>query len=280
VLDLYGDVLVAQFLTLGMDRLKPVVLEAAREVIPCSGIYERSDSPSRRLEGLEESVGWVDRSCGAEVEVHEGSVRYRVHFEQGHKTGFYLDQRENRRLLASLGVQGSALDVFCYEGGFALHLAAQGVNVLGIDVQKEVLLRAEENRKLNGIPAERLEFRAANAFDELKALEKQGRKFDLVVLDPPSFVKKKAALEGAMAGYKELLLRGMKLLNDQGLLAVFSCSYHVDENLLMQASLGAAWDVRKNLKLIKFLKQSVDHPINPFIPETYYLKGFLFTVSD
>ncbi len=280
VIDQYGEVQVVQFLTLGMERLKPLVLDALRECVPSKGIYEKSDSGSRRFEGLEESVGWIERSCGEETTVYERNIRYGVRFAGGHKTGLYLDQRENRLLLADLKIKGSVLDAFCYEGGFGLHLALSGAQVLGLDIQEEVIARAEENRKLNQISAQALQFKVTNVFDELKALEKEKRKFDLVILDPPSFVKRKDALEGALAGYKEILLRSMKILNEGGLLAVFSCSYHVDDNLLMQASLSAACDVRKSLRVLKFLKQAADHPINPFIPETYYLKGFLFAVGS
>lgn len=280
IVDQYGEVTVVQFLTLGMDRLRPLILEALEEAVPSKGIYERSDSSSRKIEGLPEKVGWIRKDCGDEVAVHEGDIRYAMHFGGGHKTGMYLDQRENRLLIAGLGIKGEALDAFCYEGGFGLHLAKNGCRVLGIDSQEDVIRRAEANRTLNGISPEALQFKVANVFDQLKAFEKEKRKFDLVVLDPPSFVKKKAALEGALAGYKEILLRSMKLLNEDGKLAIFSCSYHVDENLLMQCSLSAAADVRKTLRVLKFLKQSSDHPINPFIPETFYLKGFLFQVSS
>jgi len=280
IIDQYGEILVVQFLTLGMEHLRPHVLAAIEEVLPAKGIYERSDSGSRRIEGLAEKVGWIKKDCGDEIAVNERDVRYALTFGAGHKTGLYLDQRENRFLLGELKIKGSALDAFCYEGGFGLHLALSGCHVLGIDIQKEAIARAEENRELNAISPEMLEFKVANVFDELKSLEKEKRKFDLVVLDPPSFVKKKAALEGALAGYKEIILRSMKILNEGGLLAVFSCSYHVNEDLLMQASMSAAYDVRKNLKVLKFLKQSADHPINPFIPETYYLKGFLFEITS
>ena len=279
IIDRYGEVLVVQFLTCGMERLRETALEAAREVFSPAGIYERSDSSSRRLEGLEEKTGWIERSCGSEVIVEEKGIRYRVLFGEGHKTGLYLDQRENRCFLADLGIRGEALDVFCYEGGFGLHLASRGAKVLAIDSQEEAIKRGEEHRKLNAISEEFLQFKAANAFDALRSLEKEKKKFELVILDPPSFVKKKSALEGAVSGYKELLLRSMKLLQSGGLLAVFSCSYHVDENLLMQIAMSAAWDAHKDLKVIRFLKQSADHPINPFIPETYYLKGFLFSVA-
>ena len=281
IVDRYGETAVVQFLTLGMENFKPLILEALEETrIAEGGIYEKSDSGSRRLEGLEEKTGWIRQNCGDEILIFERNVKYRIHFSGGQKTGFYLDQRENRCLLADLGVQGNVLDGFCYSGGFGLHLALGGSNVLGIDSQPEAIRQAEENRALNAVPEERLVFKTANVFDELRALEKERRKFDLVILDPPSFVKKRDALAGALAGYKEILLRGMRILNEGGLLAVFSCSYHVNDDLLMQACLSAAMDTRKSLKVIRFLKQSSDHPIDPFIPETYYLKGFLFLVSS
>ena len=279
ILDRYDETLVVQFLTLGMERLRLPVLDAIREVLPSSrGIYERSDSASRKIEGLESKTGWIEKSCGDEVTVFEKDVRYTVRFGEGHKTGFYLDQRENRFLFRELGMKGEVLDAFCYEGGFGLHLAASGCRVLGIDIQEEVIRRAKENRTLNGLGEDRLQLLTGNVFDELKKFEKESRRFDFVILDPPSFVKKKAALEGAFAGYKEILLRSMKILNPGGFLAIFSCSYHVDENLLMQASLGAAADTHRSLRVLKFLKQAADHPIDPFIPESYYLKGFLFEV--
>lgn len=280
IVDRYGEILVVQFLTLGMECLRPLILDVLRESVPSKGIYERSDSSSRKKEGLEEKAGWIEQNCGSGVEIHERGIRYEMHFGEGHKTGFYLDQRENRFLLSDLGVKGEVLDAFSYTGGFGLHLAAGGCRVLGIEIQADAVKQAEENRALNGISPEMLQFKTANVFDELRALDKERRRFDLVILDPPSFVKKKDALEGALAGYKEIILRSMKILNEDGLLAVFSCSYHIDDNRLMQASLGAALDAHKSLRVLKFLKQSADHPINPFIPETYYLKGFLFQVSS
>jgi len=280
IVDLYDEVLVVQFLTLGMERLKPLVIEALGELIPSRGIYERSDSSSRSLEGLEARTGWIRKDCGDEVTVFEKDVRFSVALGEGHKTGLYLDQRENRLFSRDWVSGGEVLDAFCYEGAFGLHLAKSGNQVLGMDTQKEAILRAESHRKLNGISEERLRFKAGNVFEELKALEKEKRKFDLVILDPPSFVKKKEALEGALSGYKEILLRAMKLLKEGGRLAVFSCSYVIDDTLLMQVSLSAAMDVKKDLRVLKFLKQSGDHPIHPFIPETYYLKGFLFQVAS
>ncbi len=280
IADIYSEVLVVQFQTKGMEALRPVVLEALKEAVPNRGIYERSDSGSRRLEGLEDRAGWIEKSCGDEVLVRERDIEYEVRFGEGHKTGFYLDQRENRFLLRDLAEMGGrVLDAFCYEGGFGLHLARAGADVTGIDIQQDNLDRAEQHRKRNGIPEKNLRFKAADVFGELKELETKKEKFGLVILDPPSFVKKRSAIDGAMAGFKEIMLRSMRILEPEGLLAVFSCSYHIDENRLMLAALSAASDTRKNLKLIRFLKQSSDHPIDPAIPETYYLKGFLFQVT-
>ncbi len=279
IADLYSEVLVVQFLTRGMEELRPFVLEALKDAVPNRGIYERSDSGSRKLEGLESRVGWVEKNCGDEVIIRERDIEYAVRFGEGHKTGLYLDQRENRFLFRDLGLGGRVLDAFCYEGGFGLHLARAGADVTGVDIQQENLDRAAQHRERNGLSEKNLRFKQADVFDELKELETRKEKFDLVILDPPSFVKKKAALDGAMAGFKEILLRGMKILVPDGLLAVFSCSYHVDEQRLLESALSAAADTRKNLKLVRFLKQSADHPIDPRIPETYYLKGFLFQVS-
>lgn len=282
VADLYAEILVVQFLTLGMERQKKAILEIFEELIPdLRGIYEKSDSASRSLEGLEPKIGWIRKDCSDEIVIVEAGVRFTLRLEGGHKTGFYLDQRENRVFLGSLGVKGSCLDAFCYEGGFALHLARGGAKeVLGLDSQADAVARAGNNRRLNGFAEETVRFQEANVFDALKEFERSRKRFDLIVLDPPSFVKKKAALEGALAGYKEITLRSMKILNESGLLAVFSCSYHVNDDLLMQVSLSAAHDVRKKLKVLKFFKQSADHPIDPLVPETYYLKGFLFEVCS
>ncbi len=280
IADWYDQTLVVQFLTLGMEKLRPFVLEALEETLPLNGLYEKSNSASRTLEGLPPRLGWIRKDCSDEVVVIEEGIRYAVRFEEGHKTGFYLDQRENRILMGRMGIKGAVLDAFCYEGGFGLHLARGGAKeVLGVDIQSDVIARAEENRNLNGLSEGVVRYRKADVFDALKEFETEQKKFDLVILDPPSFLKKKEALEGALAGTKEIILRSMKILNDPGLLAVFSCSFHINDDLLMRTALSAAHDVRKSLKVLKFLKQSTDHPIDPFIPETYYLKGFLFEVS-
>lgn len=279
IVDRYADVLVVQFLTAGMERLKSVIIEALDEAVPSKGIYERSDTASRKLEGLAPVSAWIRQDCGDEIIVHEGELKFPVRLGQGHKTGFYLDQRENRLFMRDMGIRGDVLDVFCHTGAFGLHLASMGCRVTGIESQADAVRQGEENKKVNSIGDDRLVFKTANAFDELKSLEKAGALFDLVILDPPSFVKRKDALEGALAGFKEILLRSMKILRPGAYLAAFSCSYHVDDTLLLQCALSAARDVRRDLRIVRFMKQSLDHPIHPFIPETYYLKGYLFSVS-
>ena len=280
MVDRYGDVLVLQFLTLGMDQLREPVIEALNEILPNKGIFERSDSSSRKLEGLPERVGWIRKDCGDEVVVVEKDIEMTVQFGEGHKTGLYLDQRENRLLLRDWQKGGRVLDAFCYEAGFGLHLAKTGCRVTSIDAQKDCIQRAEGHRKRNHLEPAQLELKTANVFDALKEYEMQKELFDLVILDPPSFARQKAELAGALSGYKEIVMRSMRLLKEAGSLAVFSCAYHVDENLLMQVCLRAAADCKKSLKVLRFLKQASDHPINPFIPETYYLKGFLLEVSS
>ena len=279
IVDQYAQVLVVQFLTLGMEKMRGWVTEALNEAVPNRGIFERSDAASRKLEGLDEKIGWVSKDCGDEVIVHEKDIEMAVTFGEGHKTGLYLDQRENRFLLREWQKKGRVLDAFCYEAGFGLHLAKQGCQVTSIDIQKETIERAKEHQKRNRLE-DRLELRVENVFDALKAYEKEKARFDLVILDPPSFAKQKTALAGALSGYREIILRSFKILEEGGSLAVFSCAYHVDENLLMQTCLRAAADSKKQLRLLKFLKQGADHPINPFIPETYYLKGFLIEATS
>jgi 23S rRNA (cytosine1962-C5)-methyltransferase len=274
IVDRYADVLVVQFLTLGMEKMRDWVLEALDSALPNRGVFERSDAPSRKLEGLTERTGWIRRDCGDEVVVRERDIQMALRFGEGHKTGMYLDQRENRLALRDWQKGGRVLDAFCYEAAFGLHLAKNGCRVTSVDAQTDAIERAKEHRRRNGLE-ENLELRVGNVFDVLKEYEKEKTYFDLIILDPPSFAKQKSALAGALSGYREILLRSMKLLNDEGSLAVFSCAYHVDENLLMQSCLRAALDSKKALRVLKFLKQSSDHPIDPFIPETYYLKGFL-----
>ena len=178
IVDLYGEVAVVQFLTAGMENLRPLALGALDEMgLAPRGVYEKSDSSSRRIEGLQEKTGWIRKDCGDDTVIFEKNVRYHVRFSQGQKTGFYLDQRENRILLAETGVKGRVLDAFCYSGGFGLHMALAGATVLGVDSQKEAIEEAEANRALNTLSAGQLQFKMANVFDELKSLEREKDRF-------------------------------------------------------------------------------------------------------
>lgn len=281
IVDQYGDVLVLQISTLGMEKFKEIIVHALNEEVPNRGVFEKSDSSFRLKEGLPLRSGWIEQKCGDEMVVFERDVVYGMRFGEGHKTGLYLDQRDNRFLLRDWVRPGDqVLDVFCNEGAFGLHMARAGCRVTGIEIQADAVKRAEEHRSRNNLSVESYELLNENAFDSLKRMERSKNRYDLVILDPPSFAKQKNALAGAVAGYKDTLLRSFRISKEAGLVAVFSCAYYMDENLLMQVSMQAALDAKKSLKVLKFLKQSQDHPINPFIPETYYLKGFLFQVSS
>lgn len=280
IVDKYGSVYVVQILTLGMEKMRNEIKRALMRTAGAERIYERSVASSRSMEGLEDRVQWLSGEPLSRLSIREGDLELEMDLEAGHKTGWYLDQRENRMIVSQMAIPGGdALDVFCYQGGFGLHLAKAGMKVLAVDSQQDVLLRAQRQRDLNGLSEAQLQFQKANAFDLLKHLDKDNRRFDLIVLDPPSFVKQKSALAGAVSGYREILQRSFKMVKPGGMLAVFSCAYYLDDSHLMQASMAAAKDAKKRLMLVRFLKQSADHPIQPFIPETYYLKGFLFQVS-
>ncbi|MEW6573265.1 MAG: class I SAM-dependent rRNA methyltransferase [Bacillota bacterium] len=278
IVDRYGDYLVVQFLTLGMERFKELVVELLVELFTPRGIYERSDVSVREREGLEPFGGLLYGEVPQFVEIEENGVRFRVDLHTGQKTGFFLDQRENRRAVAALASGASVLDCFCYTGGFAVSAARGGAaSVLAVDASGAALGLAQENAALNGV-SERCTFREANCFDELRRLTDAGAHFDLVVLDPPSFTKSKEALPGAIRGYKEINLRAMKLLRAGGYLVTCSCSYHLSEGLFLEVVGAAACDSRRTLRLIELRRQSRDHPMLLSAPETYYLKCGVFQV--
>jgi 23S rRNA (cytosine1962-C5)-methyltransferase len=279
IIDSYSDHVVFQILTLGMEVHRDLLIEVMRSCVGPKFIFEKSDVPSRRLEGLEAVKRWWGEEGQAEIEISEGEVKFLVDIEGGHKTGFYLDQRESRQAIRGFAEGKRVLDCFSYTGGFALYAALHGAReVVGIDIHESQITLAKRNARLNGIPEERIDFRIANAFDALKEFDKSNEKFDVVILDPPSFVKHKNGLEGALSGYKEINLRAMRILNEGGILATFSCSGHMDEELFLQVVLDAAFDTKRNLKVLRRCGQSLDHPIDPFIPQTSYLKGFIVEV--
>ena len=271
VVDRYGDYLVLQALSQGIDRLLPDITRALVELVEPAGILARNDPRVRLLEGLERRVEVLHGEVPETIEVHEGRVRYDVDPYRGQKTGLFLDQRENR-VAAARYARGRLLDAFSYNGGFALALASTCTEVVAVDISAEAVARIRANAEKNGI---RLEARAMNVFDELRELERRGEPFDTIVLDPPAFAKNKAAIQKALSGYKEINLRALKLLRPGGFLVTCSCSYNVSEAAFADVIAAAAVDARAEVTVVEKRMQGRDHPILMTVPETFYLKCFI-----
>lgn len=281
VVDRYGAVSVVQCLTLGMARLAGVVVDALGELFPGEPVYRADDATASRVEGFEAERGWVgatgaeSAAAPSEIIVAEGPCRFAVTLGAGHKTGLYLDQRDNHRLVAAHARGRRVLDAFAYTGAFACHaLAAGAAGALLIESSAEAIEGARANLTLNGV-AERAVIRAANAFDELRALAAGRERFGLVVLDPPPFTRRKDAVDAAARGYKEINLRGLRLLEPGGLLATFSCSHHVTPEMFESVCRAAAGDAGVATRVLATLTQARDHPILLAVPETRYLTGLL-----
>lgn len=270
VVDRYGDVLVAQFLSAGLEVFRDDIVAALREHCDASGLLARNDAGVRRHEGLEQRVEILWGEVPEEIEVREGRVRFLAGLIGGQKTGAFLDQRENR-LRAGLLSRGRVLDCFSYHGSFALHLAGGADVVHAIDSSAEALARAARNAELNGLsnirPIE------ANVFDFLRAEAAAGAEYDTIILDPPAFAKRRDSVAQALRGYKEINLRAMRLLSPGGHLCTFSCSYHVGPDLFREMLEEAAADAGRPMRWIEARGQAADHPVISQIPETGYLKG-------
>lgn len=280
VVDRYGDVLVIQILTAGMERLRDTILGILRDTLHPRAIYERNDASPRRLEGLEPRKGfaWGEGETG--LWIQEGSLAFFVEVAEGQKTGFFLDQRENRQEVKRLAAGRDVLDCFCYSGGFSLSAAAGGAtSVVGIDLSAEALGWAERSAERNGLSS-RCTFTIANAFDALRALDREGRRFGMLILDPPAFTKGKEAVAGALRGYKEINLRAMKLLAPRGILVTCSCSYHVDAAIFVEMLRAAAADAQREFHLRELRTQAGDHPILLAARETQYLKCAILEAVD
>jgi len=275
VVDRYGDVVVAQILSAGLEAVRPQVLDAIQATLRPRGVLLRNDASVRRHEGLPLEVVEAAGSVPETIEVREGDVRYLVSPREGQKTGAFLDQRENRLLVGRLA-GGEALDLFTYQGLFALHMAGRCDTVVAVDSSGAALAVARRNAELNGI--RHVEWREANAFDLLRALEREGRRFDAIVLDPPAFAKQKSALPRALAGYKEINLRALRLLRPGGVLYTASCSFHVDRAAFLGLLADAAADSGRRIAVERITGQSSDHPELLTVPETGYLKGAVLRV--
>jgi len=272
VVDRYGDHLVVQALSQGMDRLLPDVVGALGALVGPAGILARNDPKVRTLEGLEQVVEVLAGEVPDTVLVREGPVEYEVDLRRGQKTGLFLDQRENREAAARYA-RGRLLDCFSYHGGFALRLAPQCDVVEALEVSADAAARIRTNAGRNGVA--NIEVREANVFDELRRLERDGARYDTIVLDPPAFARNKAAVEGAVAGYKEINLRAMRLLSPGGHLVTCSCSYNVDEALFAEVLHGASMDSHVPVTIVEKRMQGRDHPVLVGVPETHYLKCFI-----
>ncbi len=278
IVDRYDGWIVAQLLSAGLETMRPLILEALQDLVQPDGILLRNDVAVRRFEGLPENIELAAGGVPQQVEIREGQVRYLAAPWTGQKTGAFLDQRTHRQLAASLATPGGeALDCFTYHGSFALHLATRAGRVTAVDVSAAALERGAENAALNGLT--NLEWIEADVFELLRTYEREGRRFDTIVLDPPAFAKNRAAVPKALTGYKEINLRALQLLAPGGMLLTASCSYHVGREAFLEMLEAAAADSGRRVTLTHLLPQGVDHPELLTVPETGYLKGVVLRVE-
>lgn len=285
VVDKFSDVLVVQSLALGIDRLKDQIVELLKEVLAADGIkirgvYERSDAKVRRQEGMELYKGFIGEPFDTNVEIEENGVRYMVDVKDGQKTGFFLDQKYNRKAIQHLCKDAKVLDCFTHTGSFALNAGYGGAKeVTGVDASELAVEQAILNSKLNGMQ-DRVKFICRDVFELLPELEEKGEKFDVVILDPPAFTKSRNSVKNAVKGYREINLRAMKLVRDGGFLATCSCSHFMTYELFTQTIHQAARNVHKRLRQVEYRTQAPDHPILWAAEESYYLKFYVFQVVD
>ena len=283
VVDKFSDVLVVQSLALGIDRMKEEILsllvEALRaDGVEIRGIYERSDAKVREQEGLPRQKGFIGAEFPTRVQIVENGVRYEVDVEDGQKTGFFLDQKYNRLAIQRLCRDARVLDCFTHTGSFALNAGIAGASsVLGVDASQLAVDQARINAELNGL-SDRVQFQCADVFDLLPELERQGEQFDVVILDPPAFAKSRASVKNATRGYRDINLRGMKLVRDGGYLATCSCSHFMTYELFTQTIAQAARSAHVRLRQVEYRTQAPDHPILWAADESYYLKFYIFQV--
>jgi 23S rRNA (cytosine1962-C5)-methyltransferase len=294
IVDKYDDILVVQLLAFGMEARKEWILQALLDVFQPRGVFLRNDVPVRRLEGLSLEAGVWFGDVPEEVEIVENGLKFLVDVREGQKTGYFFDQRENRAAIRPLMHSwhrsgSSALDIpyadgaevlecFCHTGSFTVHALHYGAkHVTAVDISEPAIEVARKNVALNGY-TDRVQFEVANAFDFLREAEREGKQYDVVILDPPAFAKSRRALEGAVRGYKEINLRGMKLLRDGGYLVTASCSYHMNPDLFRETILSAAVDAHKVLRLVHWSTAGKDHPEIAGVDEGHYLKFAIYEV--
>ena len=283
VVDKFSDVCVVQSLALGIDRLKPVILDALKKVlaedgITLRGIYERSDAKVREQEGMERFKGFLTEPFETEVEIVENGVKYLVDIADGQKTGFFLDQKYNRLAVQKLCKDAKVLDCFTHTGSFALNAGIAGASsVLGVDASELAVEQARKNAELNGL-SDAVKFQCADVFELLPELERAGEQFDVVILDPPAFTKSRNSVKNAVRGYREINIRGMKLVKDGGYLCTCSCSHFMTPELFTETIAQAARDAHVRLRQVEYCTQAADHPILWAANESYYLKFYVMQV--
>lgn len=285
VVDKFSDVLVVQALALGIDRMKETIIEELKGVlagdgVEIRGVYERSDAREREKEGMERVKGFSGEPFDTNVEIVENGVRYLVDVKDGQKTGFFLDQKYNRLAIQKLCKDARVLDCFTHTGSFALNAGLAGAKeVIGVDASELGVHQAELNAKLNALE-QTVRFTCADVFDLLPDLEKKGEKFDVVILDPPAFTKSRNSIKNATKGYREINMRGLKLVKDGGFLATCSCSHFMSYELFTQTIAQAAKSVHKRIRQVEYRTQAPDHPILWAADESYYLKFYIFQVCE
>ncbi len=280
IIDKFNDYFVIQTLALGMDAWKPAIVNALQKIFSPKGIYERNDVPVRELEGLEQHKGYLSTPFDTNIIINENGLQFRVDVENGQKTGYFLDQQDNRRAIQHIVKGAKVLGAFTYTGTFEIHAAHYGAkSVLGIDISTNAVDQANKNAALNKLD-KIVKFEALNAFDVLKTWGKEGRQYDVVMLDPPAFTKSRETIQKAITGYKEINLRGMKLIKNGGFLVTSSCTNLVNPEMFLHTIEMAAKDARKKLKQVVFNAQAADHPIVWGMENTNYLKFLIVEVSD
>lgn len=278
VIDKFNDHLVIQTLALGIDRWKTAIVAALQKIFNPKGIYERNDVPVRELEGLPQQKGFLSAPFDTNIVINENGLKFHVDIENGQKTGYFLDQQDNRRAIQHIVKGADVLGAFTYTGTFEIHAAHYGAkSVLGLDISESAVAQANRNAALNGLD-DIVKFEAMNAFDVLKQWGKEGRKWDVVMLDPPAFTKSRENIQKAITGYKEINLRGMKLIKPGGFLVTSSCTNLVPPELFLQIIEMAAKDARRKIRQVTWQTQSSDHPILWHVPNTQYLKFLIVQV--
>jgi len=279
IIDKFNDYFVIQTLALGIDVWKPAFVKAINQLFKPRGIYERNDVPVRELEGLSQQKGFLSEPFDTKIIIRENGLKFNVDLENGQKTGYFLDQHDNRRAIQNIVKDAEVLGAFTYTGTFEIHAAHYGArSVLGIDISENAIEQANKNAKLNNLENV-LRFEAANAFDVLKSWSRDGRQYDVVMLDPPAFTKSRETIQKAITGYKEINLRGMKLIRPGGFLVTSSCTSLVSPELFLQIIDLAAKDARRKIRQVVFQTQSADHPIIRGIENTQYLKFLIVQVQ-